>query len=107
MNTISRPELEKCMDQEDSITLVEALPLENFQKGHLPGAINIPRDEVKTLAGEMLPDKNAEIVVYCAGPTCPAAEETATELERLGYRHVRDFTGGKEEWVQAGLPLEQ
>lgn len=66
--TISRDELKKKIDSKEKFLLVETLPAEKF-KTHLPGALNLPPDQVKQLAPQLLPDKNAEIVVYCASPT--------------------------------------
>ncbi|MEO5936090.1 MAG: rhodanese-like domain-containing protein [Terriglobales bacterium] len=67
--TISRFELKKLIDAKRPFTLVETLAPEKFAKGHLPGALNLPPDQIEQLAPTMLPDKKAEIVVYCASPT--------------------------------------
>jgi rhodanese-related sulfurtransferase len=64
--TISREELRALMDDGRGITLVETLPSAAFEHAHLPGAINLPPDRIRELAPNLLPDKNAEIVVYCA-----------------------------------------
>ena len=67
--TISRDELKEKMDRSDSFTLVETLPLTVYEHAHLPGALNMPSDQVKQLAAKLLSDKQADIVVYCASPT--------------------------------------
>ena len=69
IKTISRDELKQKIDRHDDFTLVETLPQVAYEHAHLPGAINVPSDQVNVLAPELLPDKNAEIVVYCASPT--------------------------------------
>jgi rhodanese-related sulfurtransferase len=69
VNTISRDELKKKMENEDAFSLVETLPKIVYEHAHLPGAINMPSDKVRDLAPQLLPDKNADIVVYCASPT--------------------------------------
>jgi rhodanese-related sulfurtransferase len=69
MKTISRDELKAKMDRKDDFVLVEALAKASYDHAHLPGAINIPPDQVADLAPTVLPDKNADIVVYCASPT--------------------------------------
>jgi rhodanese-related sulfurtransferase len=69
MQTISRYELKRKIDLKDGFLLVEILPETAFHHAHLPGAINLPPDQVRKLAPQLLPDKNAEIVVYCASPT--------------------------------------
>jgi rhodanese-related sulfurtransferase len=63
---ISRDELKSKIDRHDDFTLVETLPEKSINNGHLPGALHLPLDQVAALAPEVLPDKNAEIVVYCA-----------------------------------------
>jgi rhodanese-related sulfurtransferase len=67
--TISRNELSEKMNRGDSFQLLETLPATAYQHAHLPGAINMPPDQVKQLAAKLLPDKHADIVVYCASPT--------------------------------------
>ena len=69
VKTISRDELKQKIDQGDSFQLVETLPKTAYEHAHLPGAINLPPDQVTQLAPGLLPDKAAEIVVYCANPT--------------------------------------
>ena len=69
MLTISRDELRKKIVEGPQFLLVETLPEVAYHHGHLPGALNLPPDKVKALAPTLLPDKNAEIVVYCASPT--------------------------------------
>jgi len=67
--TISRDELKIKIDRQDNFLLVETLPRTTYQHAHLPGAINLPPDQVQQLASTLLPDKAADIVVYCANPT--------------------------------------
>lgn len=67
--TITRDELKAKMDRGDLFVLVEALPVEYFRHTHLPHAINLPPDRVAELAPQLLPDKEADIVIYCARPT--------------------------------------
>ena len=67
--TISRDELKEKIDRGDSFTLVETLPPTAYEHAHLPGALNMPSDQVKQLAAKLLTDKQADIVVYCASPT--------------------------------------
>jgi rhodanese-related sulfurtransferase len=69
VQTISRDELKQKIDRGDNFVLVETLAETAFHHAHLPGAINLPPDRVKELAPGLLPDKNADIVVYCAKPT--------------------------------------
>ncbi len=86
--------------------LVDALPPISFAASHLPGAINIPPASVDERAPRRIPDRESEIVVYCTSPTCEASVEVGQRLLELGYRNVRHYPGGKDEWKAAGLPLE-
>ena len=67
--TISRDELKQKIDRKETFLLVETLPAAAYHHAHLPGAVNMPPDKVTELAPTLLPEKYAEIVVYCASPT--------------------------------------
>jgi rhodanese-related sulfurtransferase len=69
VKTISRDELRSKLNKRESFILVETLAKAAYDHAHIPTAKNLPPDEIKTLAPTLLPDKNAEIVVYCANPT--------------------------------------
>ena len=69
MQTMSRDELKRKIDDKDDFFLVETLPKIAYEHAHLPAAINLPPENVGQLAPQLLPDKSAEIVVYCANPT--------------------------------------
>jgi rhodanese-related sulfurtransferase len=69
VNTISRDDLKQKIDRKDDFSLVETLPVTAYQHVHLPGAVNLPPDKVKSEAATLLPNKGADIVVYCANPT--------------------------------------
>jgi rhodanese-related sulfurtransferase len=86
--------------------LVDALAPISYAGAHLPGAINIPPTSVDRLAERRIPDVDFEVVVYCANPGCESSVEVAARLVELGYLNVRHYAGGKEEWRDAGLPLE-
>ena len=69
METVTREELKGKMDRGEPFTLVETLQEVAYQHEHLPGAINLPPERVLELAPGLLPDKGAEIIVYCSSPT--------------------------------------
>jgi rhodanese-related sulfurtransferase len=104
--TISREELQDKIDRQEPLVLVEALAELQYQQGHLPGAVNLPAEKVAEHAAEVIPEQDAEVVVYCASESCHAAEKVAKELEQQGYSQVRHYVGGKQNWLDAGLPLE-
>jgi rhodanese-related sulfurtransferase len=65
---ITRDELKAKMDRGEDFVLVDTMAGMYYRHSHLPGAINLPADEVRERAAEVLPDKDAEIIVYCIDP---------------------------------------
>jgi rhodanese-related sulfurtransferase len=105
---ISRHDLHHLMANGQRPVLVEALGAGYYADAHLPGAVNIPPGLVDRLAPALLPDLQATIVVYCTGTgTGTSSNAVATRLEQLGYTTVAVYSGGKEDWVEHGLPLER
>jgi rhodanese-related sulfurtransferase len=86
--------------------LVEALGAGYYQDAHLPGAVNITPGQVDRLAAALLPDRQATIVIYCSG-TGSSSDAVAARLEEIGYANVAVYRGGKEDWVEHGLPVER
>ena len=104
--SISRDDLKNLTDSGKTPTIVEALPKKYYEAEHLPGAINIPHDEIQAKAAHFIPDKSGTVVVYCASAECQNSHIAAETLRRLGYTSVYEYVGGKKDWKEAGLPLE-
>ncbi|MCF8084577.1 MAG: hypothetical protein K9M96_15940 [Deltaproteobacteria bacterium] len=100
---ISVSEAKKCLDEGGYIFLDCREPKE-FKMGHVPGAMNIPRGLMEFKVTKKIPDKNANIVVYCkvGGRGCLSA----CTLCRMGYKNVKNMAGGWQAWVKAGYPVE-
>jgi rhodanese-related sulfurtransferase len=64
--TISTKDLKAKLERKDSVKVVETLAPERYREAHLPGALNIPPEQIKELAPQLLPNKDVEIVTYCA-----------------------------------------
>jgi rhodanese-related sulfurtransferase len=103
---ISRESLRQKIEHGDEFVLVDALPPLAYAASHLPGAISMPPEYVSARAHRRIPDRNTEVVVYCASMTCDSSLVVANRLIELGYRNVRHYAEGKQDWVEAGLPLE-
>ncbi len=89
--------------RDGEVTLIDVRPREEYEAGHIPGAISMPvPDLVKELA--TLP-KKAEIVAYCRGPYCVLAVEAVSLLRKKGFRAVR-LEDGVLDWVAHGFRLE-
>jgi len=102
---ISREDLRAAIDS-GTVTVVDALGGDYYDKQHLPGAVALPPGEVDARAASVLPDKGTAIVTYCTGPSCPNSGQVADRLTALGYSDVRKYQEGIEDWTSAGLPTE-
>ncbi len=100
-------QLKERRESNPGLVLVETLSEGHYRKHHIPCAINVPRDEVDELAPRLLPDKSAEIVVYCFDAECRSSAIAGQRLQELGYTNVADYHAGKQEWIDAGLPMER
>ena len=65
MESISTDELKAKLDRKESLKVAETLAPERYREAHIPGALNIPPEQIKELAPQLLPNKNAEIITYC------------------------------------------
>lgn len=94
-NLVSYEELQQSLSNKEVIVLLDVRTQEEFDNGHIPGAVLLPYDEVEEKAGKLLPDKDREIVIYCrSGRRSAIAKDS---LEALGYTNVKDF-GGMNRW---------
>jgi rhodanese-related sulfurtransferase len=107
VQSIRRQEIEEKLERGEKLVLVEALPPMYYEDMHLPGAINLPLDRLEELAYSLLPDRSAEIVTYCSNRACPNSEIAAVKLRLLGYTSVKEYREGKQDWFEAGLPVER
>lgn len=85
------------------VTVLDVRPAEEYAAGHLPGALNVPAED---LAGRLkkLP-KGREIIAYCRGPYCLMSVEAVALLRAKGFK-ARRLMDGFPEWKAAGLPVE-
>jgi len=107
LKQIDREELRRKLAGNARPVLVEALPEKYWRDWRLPGARHLPHDGVDRLASRVLPDKDAEIVVYCASRSCQNSHIAAHRLEQLGYENVAVYPGGKQDWMDAGFPVDR
>ena len=92
---ISQDEAKRIMDTESDYIIIDARTQEEFDEGHIENAILIPEYEIQEKAPELIPDKNALILVYCrSGRRSKIASEA---LVQLGYTNVKEF-GGIIDW---------
>ena len=88
---ISGAEAKALMDSESGYIIIDARTQEEYDEGHIPGAIMIPEYEIADRAEKELPDKNQLILVYCRSGR--RSKIAAEELVKLGYTNVKEFGG--------------
>ena len=92
---ITQEEAKKIMDSGEEHIILDTREQDEFDEGHIKGAILIPYTEIENKAIELLPDKDAQILVYCrSGRRSKIASES---LAKLGYTNVKEF-GGIIDW---------
>ena len=92
---ITAEDAKKIMDSGEEHIVLDTREKDEFDEGHIPGAILIPYTEIENKAEEMIPDKDKLILVYCrSGRRSKIAAES---LAKLGYTNVKEF-GGIIDW---------
>ena len=84
------------------VTLIDVRPGEEFAAGHIPGAVNIPLDELPRRLGELPADR--AVIAYCRGPYCVFAFEAVAALRAKGY-DARRLVDGYPQWWAARRPV--
>jgi rhodanese-related sulfurtransferase len=102
VEAIARRELEARLRKGD-LVLLDVRPEEEFEAGHIDGAVSIPIGELAERLAEL--PEGAEIVAYCRGPLCAYAHEAVRQLRRAG-RSARRLEGGWPDWKLAQLQDE-
>ena len=93
---ITADEAKARMDSGDTIIILDVRTMEEYEAEHIEGAILIPNETISDTQPELLPDLNAEILVYCRSGNRSA--QAAQKLIQIGYTNVYDF-GGIIDWT--------
>lgn len=97
------PEVKKRMDRGDSFFLIDVREESEWNDNHLPKAIHLGKGILERDVENMIPDKGAEIILYCGGGYRSAL--AADNLQKMGYTNVLSMDGGFKGWRDAGHPL--
>lgn len=92
---ITAQEAKELMDTQQGYIILDTRTQEEYDQGHIPGAIVISHDEILEKAEDMLPDKAQLILVYCRSGR--RSKLAAQDLVQLGYTNIREF-GGIIDW---------
>ena len=106
IQTISLGDLREKLAQTSKPQVWNVLTDEYFRGEMIPGSRRVALDRIGREINNDDLAKTTEIVVYCAGPSCPQSRLAAEKLLGFGYENVRAFEGGLEEWKNAGFEIE-
>jgi rhodanese-related sulfurtransferase len=102
LEAVSRNELVARLHQ-GLVTVLDVRPEDEFEVGHLPGALNIQLADLERRLDELPSDR--EVIAYCRGPYCVLSFEAVAALRTRGYL-ARRLEDGYPEWKAAGFPVE-
>ena len=92
---ITQEEAKNIMDTQEGYIILDTRAQDEYDEGHIPGAIVIPHDEILEKAEEILTDKDQLILVYCRSGR--RSKLAAEDLVTLGYTNIKEF-GGIIDW---------
>ena len=102
MEPVNREDLLKRVI-EGGVTVLDVRPVEEYQAGHIPGALSVPLERLKEIIAELPADQ--DIVAYCRGPYCVLAVQAVELLREKGFNAIR-LEQSVQDWRAMGLPVE-
>lgn len=102
LEPVSRKELLR-RSNDGLVTVLDVRPSEEYEAGHISGALNVPLDKIEQHLATL--PKDQEIIAYCRGEYCVLAFEAVATLRKKGFT-ARRLEEGYPEWKVAGLPIE-
>ena len=101
LDAVTQDEL-LALASEDDVVIIDVRPAEEYEAGHIPGAVSIPLAELADRMGDL--PTGADVVAYCRGPYCVLAPQAVGLLNKAGF-NARRLSDGLPEWRTAGLPV--
>ena len=103
IDEVSSSDVLERLDDADRPLLLDVREQDEWQEGHLPGAVHIPRGNLESRVEALVPDRSREVVVYCAVGSRSAF--AAKSLADLGYENTSSLVGGFTDWKRNGYPF--
>src|SRR6266516_3122217 len=97
--------LEQKKDGNQNIALIDVREKNEWNEGHLPGAVHVPRGYLELQIEEAVPDKSKTIILYCAGGV--RSLMAGVTLQQMGYQNPISMSGGFGQWKGNGYPFVQ
>lgn len=102
IHEVSINDVKKMLETKEKLIVLDVRDSQEFEEGHLPGAINISRGSLEFKAAMIIPDKDVKMIVYCGlDLRSPLATKS---LNDLGYKKAVNMIGGLQAWKEAGYP---
>ncbi len=106
--TVGLAQLRSAVEHRSALIL-DARPSVFFERGHVPGAFNLARDnfahDYRQLSPVLKTATDKPVIVYCSGGACHDSRLVANALLSLGFGNVSVFTQGWDAWSEAGMPV--
>jgi len=102
---VTPDQVKAAMDKGEGAVILDVREPEEYEAGHLPGAILIPLEVLKSKIRKQVPDTSTTVYAYCRGGGRSAM--ATWRLQRLGFTNVSSMAGGYLAWVEAGYPVER
>jgi len=96
------PDVKRRMDAGEKFLLVDVREDNEWDKGHILGAVHMGKGVIERDIEQRCPDTNAKLILYCGGGFRSAL--VADNLQKMGYTQVESMDGGWRGWIEAGLP---
>ena len=105
VKSVSAADVKAAIDKNEKAIYLDVRTPEEYESGHLPGAVNVSNQTLKSKISALIPDKNVKIYVYCETTSrSPLATKT---LNDLGYKNAVLMDAKLEDWIKAGYPMER
>ena len=102
---VSVDETQTRMQSDDAVRLIDVREDDEWRAGHAQGATHLGKGIIERDIEATVPDKNAEVILYCGGGFRSAL--AADVLQQMGYTNVFSMAGGWKAWKDAGAPVTQ
>jgi rhodanese-related sulfurtransferase len=99
--SVSTAYVKKLLDDKEKVALIDARPKRVFDKGAIPGALNIPDTEFEKHVDKLPADKATPLIYYCGGLECVLSDKSAAKARALGYTSVKTYAEGYPAWEKA------
>jgi rhodanese-related sulfurtransferase len=98
--SVSGPYIKKLLDEKANFMLIDARPKRAFDKGAIPGAVNISDTDFDKHVDKLPADKTTPLIYYCGGLECVLSDKSADKARKLGYTDVKTYVEGHPEWLK-------